>query len=81
LDILPAEVLLFFPLDGRWSAFEIKLGSGQVEGGAASLKKFARRIDTDRCGAPVVLGVIVGTGYGYVRDDGIMVIPIGALGP
>ena len=28
-----------------------------------------------------VLGVIVGTGYGYVRPDGIAVIPIGALAP
>jgi predicted AAA+ superfamily ATPase len=67
--------------DGRWSAFEIKLGSGLLDDAAAGLKKFAGRIDTDRCGAPVALGVIVGTGYGYVRDDGIMVIPIGALGP
>jgi hypothetical protein len=24
---------------------------------------------------------IVGTGYGYLREDGITVIPIGALGP
>jgi hypothetical protein len=28
-----------------------------------------------------VLGVIVGSGYGYVRDDGIHVIPVGALSP
>jgi hypothetical protein len=26
-------------------------------------------------------GIIVATGYGYVREDGIQVIPIGALGP
>jgi len=25
--------------------------------------------------------VIVGTGFGYIRDDGISVIPVGALGP
>jgi hypothetical protein len=29
---------------------------------------------------PAMLGVIVGTGYGYVRDD-VAVIPIGALAP
>jgi predicted AAA+ superfamily ATPase len=67
--------------DGRWAAFEIKLGFGQAEEAAASLHKFARRIDTSRCGPPAALGVIVGSGYGYRREDGIDVIPIGALGP
>lgn len=67
--------------DGGWAAFEIKLGPGQVDEGAASLSKFAKQIDTDKCGKAAALGVIVGTGYGYVRDDGIAVIPIGALRP
>jgi uncharacterized protein len=67
--------------DGRWAAFEIKLGPGRVEEAAASLGAFARKIDTAKSGAPSVLGVITGSGYGYVRDDGIHVIPIGALGP
>jgi uncharacterized protein len=67
--------------DGRWAAFEIKLGPGQVDSAAANLQRFSRQIDTDRCGRPAALGVIVGTGYGYLREDGIAVIPIGALGP
>jgi predicted AAA+ superfamily ATPase len=67
--------------DGRWAAFEIKLGPGQLDAAAANLKKFAGQIDTERCPSPAVLGVIVGTGYGYLREDGIMVIPVGALGP
>ena len=67
--------------DGRWAAFEVKLGAGQVDEAAANLKRFAKQIDTDSCGDPAALGVIVGTGYGYVREDGIMTIPIGALGP
>lgn len=67
--------------DGGWAAFEIKLGPGQVDEGAASLSRFAKQIDTDTCGEAAALGVIVGTGYGYVRDDGIAVIPIGALRP
>ena len=65
--------------DGRWAAFEIKLGRWKIEEGAANLKRFAKRIDTTKCGKPSALAVIVGTGYGYVRDDGIAVIPIGAL--
>ncbi len=67
--------------DGRWAALEIKLGPGQVDQAAANLQRFAGQIDTDRCGSPAALGVIVGTGYSYRREDGIMVIPIGALGP
>jgi predicted AAA+ superfamily ATPase len=67
--------------DGRWGAFEIKLGSGKIDEGAASLLKFAERVDTARCGEPAVLGVIVGAGLGYRRRDGVAVIPIGALAP
>jgi len=67
--------------DGRWAAFEIKLGAGMVERAAESLRRFAERVDTTRCGRPSVIGVIVGTGLGYTRPDGIAVIPIGALGP
>jgi len=65
--------------DGRWGAFEIKLGSSRVDEGVESLTKFHKKIDTAKAGEPAVLGVIVGSGYGYVRDDGIHVIPIGAL--
>ncbi len=65
--------------DGRWAAFEIKLGQGAIEKAATSLSKFRDVVDLDRRGEPAVLGVITATGYGYVRDDGIAVIPIGAL--
>lgn len=67
--------------DGRWAAFEIKLGSNRIDDAAANLRKFAKRIDTDICGPPAALGVIVGSGYGYRREDGVQVIPIGSLGP
>lgn len=67
--------------DGRWAAFEVKLGSGQIDEGAASLRRFVERVDTATNGPPAALGVIVGTGYGYVRADGVAVIPVGTLGP
>jgi uncharacterized protein len=67
--------------DGRWGAFEIKLGAGMVDQAAATLRRFAQRVDTRTLGEPAVLGVIVGTGYGYRRDDGVAVVPIGALRP
>jgi hypothetical protein len=65
----------------RWGAFEIKLGTHRIDEAAAHLTTFAGRIDTTKRGPAAVLAVIVGTGYGYVRPDGVHVIPIGALGP
>ncbi len=67
--------------DGRWGAFEVKLGPHRIEEGAASLLRFSQHLDLTRVGKPGVLAVLTATGYGYRRDDGIAVVPIGALGP
>lgn len=76
------EVDAIVKAGGRWGAFEIKLGGEKrVEKGASSLLKFKKRIDTSKSGDPAVLAVIVGAGYGYIRKDGIQVIPVGCLGP
>lgn len=67
---------------GQWGAFEIKLGGRDlIEQAAGSLQRFRARIDTAKVGEPACLGVIVATGYGVRRPDGVDVIPIGALGP
>jgi uncharacterized protein len=68
---------------GAWAALEIKLAAAPdvVDPAAANLVKFAQRVDTSKRGEPAALAVIVGTGYGYVRADGVHVIPIGALAP
>lgn len=68
---------------GPWAALEIKLGATPeiIDAAAKNLLTFAGRVDTTKRGKPAALGVIVGTGYGYVRSDGIHVIPIGALAP
>ncbi len=67
--------------DGRWAAFEVKLGPRKVEEGARNLLRLAERVDPEAVGPPQALGVIVASGYGYTRPDGVGVIPIGALGP
>lgn len=67
--------------DGRWGAIEIKLGEGQVDQAATNLKHVSEQIDHQRSGTPTFLEVICGKGYGYRRADGVVVIPIGALGP
>ena len=66
----------------RWAGFEVKLGGGTlIDEAAQNLSAFAKGVDTSRRGTPLLLGVIVATGFGYVRPDGVHVIPIGALGP
>lgn len=68
--------------DGSWGAFEVKLGGETaIEEAAAALRKFARQIDTSRSGEPAFLAVVTAGGYGYLREDGIQVVPIGTLGP
>ena len=66
--------------DGRWAAFEVKLGPALIDEGAATLHRFASRIDPARTGPPAALVVVVGWGFGYRRPDGVDVVPIGALG-
>lgn len=65
--------------DGSWAALEAKLGLKGIEDGAASLLRVADHIDITRHGAPAFLAVITGWGYAYRREDGVFVIPIGAL--
>lgn len=66
---------------GEWCAFEIKLGGGQVDTAADTLLRFRDRLDARALGGLGVLAVIVGSGYGYRRGDGVCVIPVAALGP
>ncbi len=77
------EVDAIVNVDGaKWGAFEVKLGHESIDEAAASLHRFATKVDTGRQGAPAFLGVIVSTGRSaYRRQDGIDVIPIGCLGP
>ena len=67
--------------DGRWGAFEIKLGSMGIDAAAKNLLAFATKIDRVACGEPGVLAVVTGAGLAYRRKDGVHVVPIGTLGP
>ena len=68
-------------LDGRWAACEVKRGQSAIDEASATLRRFADRVDTKKCGGPAALAVTTGNGYGYIRPDGVAVIPIGSLGP
>lgn len=72
--------------DGRYALLEFKLGSKDVDLGAKHLCEIENLIE--ECNRkeiqcplrkPDLKIVITGTQYGYKRDDGVFVIPIGCL--
>lgn len=78
---LEVDAIIELP-DGRWGAFEVKLGTNQAEDAAVNLLRFRSTIDTTKRGAPGVLAVITGDGeYAVTRPDGVTLVPIGALRP
>ena len=67
--------------DKRWGAFEIKVGTGQIDSAAKNLIGIRNLMEKEGC-APSVLCVICGmTRYAYRRPDEVYVVPITALGP
>ena len=68
-------------IGGEWGVMEVKLGNRQEDEAAANLLKLAARIDTSKCGEPKFLAIITAGKYPYKRADGVLVIPIGCLGP
>ncbi len=66
--------------DGRWCAFEIKLGANQIDKAAANLIEIRDKIAEDGGKVPSVMAVICGmSNAAYKRPDGVYVIPITAL--
>ncbi len=71
--------------DGRYALMEVKLGSRQIEEGAAHLLELAALIrkhnesGSGRLDEPAVLVVLTGGEYAYRRKDGVYVIPLGCL--
>ena len=72
--------------DGRYALIEIKLGENEVDEGAEHLCEIERLVaeankKEQQCPLrlPDLKLVITGTKYGYRRDDGVLVVPIGCL--
>lgn len=82
---LEADAVLHLK-DGRYALIEFKLGSREIDLGAAHLCEIERRIaayNEKEKQVPLRLPdlklVITATQYGYRRDDGVYVVPIGCL--
>ena len=74
--------------DGRYALIEFKLGESEVEDGAKHLceiEGLVRAANEKERQCPLRLPdlklVITGTQFGYRRDDGVLVVPIGCLCP
>jgi hypothetical protein len=72
--------------DGRFALIEFKLGSSEIDSAAEHLceierliKQYNEKETQSKLREPDLKIVITGTQYGYKRDDGILVIPIGCL--
>lgn len=66
--------------DGRWCAFEIKLGANQIDKAAKNLIEIRNKIIEEGGKAPSVLCVICGlSNAAYIRPDGVFVVPITSL--
>ena len=68
--------------DGRWAGLEVKLGGEKpIEDAAISLRRLADRVDQGTSGRLAFVGVITSGGYAYRREDGVLLLPVGCLGP
>ena len=82
---LEADAVLHLE-DGRYALIEIKLGQHEVDEGAKHLLEIERLISEHNkkekqvpLRLPDLKIVITGTQYGYQREDGVYVIPLGCL--
>lgn len=74
------DAIVEYP-DGRWGAFEVKMGIGAADEAAANLLAFAEKIDTTKTPPPAVLCVITGNSFAHRRKDGVCVAPLSTLSP
>jgi len=74
------DAIVEYP-DGRWGAFEVKMGGGAVEQATSNLLALAAKIDTASTQPPAVLCVITGNGFAHRRKDGVCVVPLATLCP
>ena len=81
-DTNDLEVDLIVELrDGRWGAIEVKMGAGDVPEAENNLLKLKDIVVNGGGKEPSFMMVLISTGYVSVTDNGVLVVPIGCLGP
>jgi len=67
--------------DGRWAAFEVKLGgTANIDSAAAHLSALARKVSDQRADQLTSLNVLTAGTTSYTRPDGVNVVALGHLG-
>jgi hypothetical protein len=64
--------------DGAWIGIEVKMGSALIDEAASALLRLA---SARVVRPPAALVVLTTTEYAYRREDGVIVAPLGLLGP
>ncbi len=67
--------------DGRWAAFEVKLGQRQIPAAQSTLAAFVADIDTTRTQPPVFRAVLTADGPTMKLPDATLTFPLRALAP
>jgi uncharacterized protein len=65
--------------NGTYGLVEVKLGDTQLQEAVKNLITLSGKIDTTRMKKPSFLMILTGTAFGYQREDGVYVVPIGCL--
>ncbi len=81
LDALSEDTIYAYinALNGSYALIEAKLGGSEIEEAARNLITLKNKIDTGRMKPPSFLMILTATGYGYQREDGVYITPIGCL--
>jgi len=65
--------------DGRWGAVEVKMGAKEIEVAAVNLNTLRDKVNLSKMQEPSFLMVLTATEFGYRREDGVYIVPIGCL--
>lgn len=66
--------------DGSWAPIEVKLGGSEaIDEAASDLLALKNDVNSDK--EPSFLMVLTATDVAYEREDGVLVVPLGCLGP
>lgn len=76
---LEADIVIILE-DGRFGLIEVKLGSAEIDKGAANLCKLEALLTEKNLKAPAFKMILTGGELSYTRKDGVFVVPIGCLG-
>ncbi|TDD04209.1 ATP-binding protein [Saccharopolyspora terrae] len=68
--------------DGRWAAFEVKLGgSKNIDMAAGNLRALEKKVSQQRASELTSLNVLTAGNTSYTREDGVNVVALGHLAP